>query len=285
MTVDEYIRVFRKRLEVLYPPEEARAVALRAVSAVMSWEPQKIYSSGDTSLSEEQCCKLDRISCDLEKGRPAQYVLGSTEFAGLRIKVKEGCLIPRPETEQLFNLAADDAEAMMENAGDELETFNVLDICTGSGCLAYAFAAEFTGIQVYGCDISDEALSIACSQKIKQCAAKPVFFSADVLKEPPTGLPEFDMIVSNPPYIMEGEKALMQKNVLEYEPHIALFVPDDDPLKFYRAIARWADVLLKKNGHIWLEVNESLAEETAALFKNAEVLKDFNDKARFVYVC
>ncbi|MBQ7221873.1 MAG: peptide chain release factor N(5)-glutamine methyltransferase [Bacteroidales bacterium] len=283
MVVDEYISALRRRLETLYPAEEARAIAFRAVGSALSWDESRIYSHGDTALTGEQIAKLDVMADDLEKGRPLQYVLGFTEFAGLRIKVKEGCLIPRPETEQMYGLAADEVDKILSRE-DSPESYNILDMCTGSGCLAYAFASEFSGVQVYGCDISDEALAIACKQRVKECPSRPVFFKADVLENPPQGLPEFNLIISNPPYILRKEKSAMRPNVLNYEPESALFVEDDNPLVFYKAIKNWADTLLSERGMIWMEVNENLAGEVAALFKGAQIIKDFNDRDRFVYV-
>ncbi|MBR5735411.1 MAG: peptide chain release factor N(5)-glutamine methyltransferase [Bacteroidales bacterium] len=280
MTVGSYIKSLAGKLQPLYPEKEAKAVAETVVCHVLSIERYKVLSEPEKEIPQEQMLQLMAMEDQLLAAKPLQYVIGSCMFAGIRIRVREGVLIPRPETEQLFSLAAEDAEAVMEASEDD--NFNVLDICTGSGCLAYAFASEFPDAQVYGCDISTDALAVACKQRVK--CIKPVFFIADVLQSPPAGLPKFDVIVSNPPYIRESEKAEMRDNVLKWEPELALFVPDDDPLKFYRAIASWADALLKPSGVMWLEVNEALAQETAALFPGAEVFKDFNDKDRFVRV-
>ena len=280
MTVGSYIHILAEKLQSLYPEREARAIAESVVCHVLSIERYKCLSEPDRAITAEQMETLQAMGSDLLAAKPLQYVLGSCMFAGIRIRVKEGVLIPRPETEQLFSLAAEDAEAVMDASEDD--NFNVLDICTGSGCLAYAFASEFPDAQVYGCDISTEALAVACKQRVK--CIRPVFFVADVLQAPPAGLPQFDVIVSNPPYVRESEKAAMRDNVLKWEPALALFVPDDDPLMFYRALAVWADALLKPRGVLWMEVNEALAHETAALFPGAEVIKDFNDKDRFVRV-
>ena len=278
MTVGGYIKHLSEGLLSLYPEREAKAMAETVVCHVLSIERYKCLSEPEREIAAEQMETLQAMEAQLLEARPLQYVLGSCMFAGIRIRVKEGVLIPRPETEQLFSLAAEDAEAVME--GSEDDNFNVLDICTGSGCLAYAFASEFPDAQVYGCDISNDALAVACKQRVK--CIRPVFFLADVLQAPPAGLPQFDVIVSNPPYIRESEKAAMRDNVLKWEPALALFVPDDDPLVFYRALATWADALLKPHGVMWMEVNEALAHETSALFPGSEVVKDFNDKDRFV---
>ena len=201
----------------------------------------------------------------------------------------EGCLIPRPETEELVSRIIDDL------SGTEIgeEPFNILDLCTGSGCIAWSLAAAFPEAMVYGCDLSDAALRYACRQRVKVGGAKPIFFTADVLSAPPAGLPKFDVIVSNPPYICDSEKAAMRPNVLDFEPSEALFVPDDDPLVFYRAIARWAGALLRPApsgadpqpaGRIYLEINERFGPEVAALFPNSRLLQDISGRDRFVVV-
>ena len=160
--------------------------------------------------------------------------------------------------------------------------FSILDICTGSGCIAWSLAAEFPEAMVYGCDLSDTALRYACRQRVKLSGARPIFFSADVLAAPPAGLPQFDIIVANPPYICESERAAMRPNVFDFEPAEALFVPDDDPLKYYHAIARWAEALLRPDGHLYLEINEHFGPEVAALFPGSRILQDISGRDRFV---
>ncbi len=282
MTLKEHIKAIDAALAGLYPAEEAHAIAVRTVTGLLSVPDYKYLSEPETEVSEEQSALLAEACSRLASGEPMQYVLGYTWFAGLRIRVGKGVLIPRPETEQLYELAAQDCDNLMQASDDD--TFSILDMCCGSGCLTYAFASEFPEAHVYGCDLSDAALAIACRQRVKLHGARPVIFKADVLAEPPAGLPKFDLIVSNPPYVAESEKAAMRPNVLDWEPSEALFVPDDDPLIFYRAIAIWADKLLKDNGSLWLEINERLAEETAALFTGAAVIQDINGKDRFIVV-
>lgn len=282
MTLKEHIKAIENALEGLYPPEEAHAIAVRTVTGLLSVPDYKYLSEPDAKVDAAKEELLSGAAARLAKGEPMQYVLGHTWFAGIKIKVAPGVLIPRPETEQLYGLAADDCDKLMQGSSDD--SFNILDICTGSGALAYAFAAEFPEAQVYGCDLSDDALAVACRQRVKLQGARPVLFKADVLQDPPAGLPQFDLIVSNPPYVMESEREQMRPNVLDWEPEMALFVPDSDPLRFYRAIAVWAERLLKENGSLWLEINERLAVETAALFTGAAVIKDINGKDRFVVV-
>ncbi len=282
MTLKQHITAIADAIAPLYPAEEAHAIAVRTVTGLLSVPDYKYLSEPETEVNSDQEALLVDARERLASGEPMQYVLGYTWFANLRIRVAPGVLIPRPETEQLYELAAEDCDNLMQASEDD--SFNIMDICTGSGCLAYAFAAEFPEAHVYACDVSDAALKIACRQRVKLQGARPVIFKADVMQEPPAGLPKFDLIVSNPPYVRECEKALMRPNVLDWEPSEALFVSDDDPLVFYRAIALWADRLLKENGSLWLEINEDLGAETAALFTGAAVIKDINGKDRFIVV-
>lgn len=279
-TAEQYTRNLQQRLQEVYPQTEARQIAREVMCHVLGCDLSHLLASASRVITSSEEDALDAMLQRLMDHCPMQYVLGYTYFAGMKIRVGEGCLIPRPETEELYVLAADDLEQMLDNSKDRI--LNVLDICTGSGCLAYAFAKEFPEVQVYGCDISAEALSFACRQRVKLQGARPVFFQADVLAPPPAGLPEFDIIIANPPYILESEAVQMRRNVLDYEPHIALFTPDEDPLRFYKGIASWADALLRPGGRIYLEINEHLGSQTAALFPGSQVLQDINGKERFV---
>ena len=281
MTYREFILSATERLSAIYPQAEARAIAVELFTAKLNVPEYKYLSEPGTVVPAKGLEELEQAMQQLEEERPLQYVLGYTMFAGLRIKVKEGCLIPRPETEYMFSLAGADLDELIARA-EAGRGFNVLDICTGSGALAYAFAAEFPEVQTYGCDLSEEALKIACRQRVKIDGARPVFFSADVLKDAPAGLPQFDFIVSNPPYVCESERELMRGNVLRFEPEMALFVPDEDPLRFYRAIAGWTEQMLVSGGHLWLEINENFGPQTAALFAGSEIIKDLNGKDRYV---
>jgi release factor glutamine methyltransferase len=191
--------------------------------------------------------------------------------------------------------------------GKEYQTPNsrseiILDLCTGSGCIAWTLALEMPGVEVTAVDISDGALGVASSQDFSEEIARtgavpPVFVKADVLagsdsifhpeRSAGSSLPQYDILVSNPPYVMDKEKELMRPNVLEHEPHLALFVSDDDPLIFYRAIAGWALAVLKPGGYGIVEINEALGPQTAALFRDAglrdvEIIRDLSDRDRFV---
>ena len=308
MTLQEFVTQCIGRLASLYPAPEAKAIAFRLLEHYTEIPSYKYISDPDLVIpgpsSDPHGASAILAALDeLATGRPLQYVLGFTEFCGHRFKVGEGCLIPRPETEELVSRIIDDLYAdedmdpndgpvgalspvMPDSTGhhDPADDgpFSILDLCTGSGCIAWSLASEFPEAMVYGCDISDAALRYACRQRIKVAGAKPIFFTADVLAAPPAGLPKFDIIVSNPPYICENERTAMRPNVLDFEPAEALFVPDDDPLKFYRAIARWADALLRPDGHLYLEINERFGPDVAALFPGARVLPDISGRNRFV---
>lgn len=285
MTLREFVTDCISRLAPLYPEPEAKAMAFRLLEHCLEIPSYKYISDPDTiidasfhPLNSASYSDIVAALDELATGRPLQYVLGFTEFCGHRFKVGEGCLIPRPETEEMVSRIIDDL------SGTEIgeEPFNILDLCTGSGCIAWSLAAEFPEAMVYGCDLSDAALRYACRQRVKVRGAKPVFFSADILSVPPAGLPQFDVIVSNPPYICESERSAMRPNVLDFEPAEALFVPDEDPLKFYRAVARWAEALLRPDGHVYLEINERFGPETAALFPGSRLEKDLSGRDRFV---
>ena len=215
----------------------------------------------------------------LAAGEPIQYVLGYADFCGRRFRVNPSVLIPRPETELLVS------EAVSELLARE-RPCRALDLCTGSGCIAWSLALEVRGTEVVAVDISDDALAVARSQFEEE--AGPLFVKADVLDtEQPFGHGEFDVLVCNPPYVMDSERARMRPNVLEHEPGLALFVPDSDPLKFYRAAARWAQRFLRADGVGIVEINEALGSGTEAVFREAgfgktQIIRDFASKFRFV---
>jgi len=283
MTIFEYKKLAAEHLEGIYPDGEIRAIVSRLLQSRLNMPEYKILAEPLTNISQEVADALSHDLFNIKQGMPLQYVLGYTEFYGSKFKVSPACLIPRQETEELIDIICSDyAEIDIPEHG-----FNILDLCTGSGCIAWSLAKEFPGAHVYACDISNDALNLACKQRVKVSGAKPVFFLGDILAEPPAGLPQFDLIVSNPPYVMESEKAQMRRDTLEFEPSLALFVPDEEPLKFYEAISRWARKMLTPTGRIYCEINEKLGPQTAALFNQmgqVELLKDINEKDRFVVV-
>ena len=238
----------------------------------------------------------------LSEGEPYQYITGWCEFGGRVFSVAPGVLIPRPETEYLCRLAG---QKLRDSslAG----RLRILDLCTGSGCIAWTLALDFPDAEVVGLDVSAQALDIACGQ-FADCKTpgstprSPRFAQCDILRGPSAtgGLKDWkdgaslddffagplDAIISNPPYIPEKERVLMRRNVLEHEPDLALFVPDCNPLLFYKAISDWALELLRPGGLLLVEQNEALPAETAALFarfSRCETVNDLSDKPRFTF--
>lgn len=220
---------------------------------------------------------LDDIIARLRSWTPVQYILGSADFMGLQLIVDSSVLIPRPETEELVYWVAEEAP----------RGATILDVGTGSGCIAIALSREVADTRVYGIDISSEALAIArCNGE--RLAPSVQFIEGDALGSFDKLFDHpFDAIVSNPPYIPAADKALMCPNVVDYEPHSALFVPDADPLCFYRAIACTARRMLSSSGRLYFEIYETLAEEMVAMLSNAgytdiAIREDFRGKPRMI---
>ena len=282
MLLADFIRKSSAALERLYPSPEARGLVsllcrerLGVTSYTHIVEPQfEIPAAGLPVLAGD----IERLS----EGEPIQYVLGYAEFLGRKFKVNPAVLIPRPETE----LLVEEAVKMLHAAGPEPR---VLDLCTGSGCIAWSVAFGAPDAEVTAVDISAEALGLAETQfsGLPEGVTAPMFVRSDVLAACPEIGGYFDLLVSNPPYVMEKEKSQMRRNVLDYEPGLALFVPDDDPLLFYRAIATAAKRLLAPTGVGIVEINEALGPETEDVFRSAgytetEIIRDFFAKDRFV---
>lgn len=313
MFLKDLIKEGVNTISSLYPEGEAREMVLAYLEHRIGTTRHTHILNPDHSVSDDLVPEIRDAYSRMASGEPLQYVIGESWFYGRRFHVTPDVLIPRPETEILCRtvlspLEVGDMQDMpptargcMRAAGSTRgssipSTFNgvgrVLDLCTGSGCIAWTLALEMPGAQVTGVDISDGALAVASGQdfveEMNRIGAKtPEFLKADVLGDPLTGLGMFDVIVSNPPYVMDSEKALMRSNVLDHEPHLALFVSDDEPLVFYRAVAEWALTLLKPGGRGVVEINEALGEETADIYRDAgfsdvHIIKDLNDKDRFV---
>ncbi|MBO4230775.1 MAG: peptide chain release factor N(5)-glutamine methyltransferase [Bacteroidales bacterium] len=296
MLLGDFLREGVSRLTSLYPAPEARNILHLLCGERLGIDRYTHVTEPSYTIPTEY---LSALSDDLDRlasGEPVQYVLGFEEFCGRRFKVSPDVLIPRPETEILCAEAIRIGSLVSKDRSDPIR---ILDLCTGSGCIAWTLALDIPGSEVYGVDISEKALAVASSQDptpvvrqahqpVLEPAERPVFFQADILLEPPVSLSgKFDLILANPPYIMESQKAEMRPNVTEYEPDLALFVPDGDPLLFYRAIARWAGSLLSVGGIGIVEINELIGDGTVAVFKdsgfqNVELMNDFYGKNRFV---
>lgn len=296
MLLAEFVKAGTKALESLYPQKEARSIVLMLCEEVLGTENSTHIVEPEFKIDDKKLPELEAAMERLKKMEPVQYVLGHTEFYGRTFKVDPAVLIPRPETELLCRDAIKlgmRVYRMRSPYGKNAEPVRILDLCTGSGCIAWTMALSIPGSRVTAVDISDAALEVAAGQdfaaelKSKE-TFKPEFIKADVLdSEQEIELGPFDMVLSNPPYIMESEKEDMRRNVLEYEPESALFVPDDDPLLFYRAIARWSQRFMSPDGVGLSEVNETLARQTETVFKAAgyahtEIVRDLSDKNRYI---
>lgn len=296
MLLAEFVKAGTKALESLYPQKEARSIVLMLCEEVLGTERYTHIVEPEFKIDDKKLPELEAAMERLKKMEPVQYVLGHTEFYGRTFKVDPAVLIPRPETELLCRDAIKlgmRVFRMRSPYGKNAEPVRILDLCTGSGCIAWTMALSIPESRVTAVDISDAALEVAAGQdfaselKSKE-TFRPEFIKADVLdSEQEIELGPFDMVLSNPPYIMESEKEDMRRNVLEYEPESALFVPDDDPLLFYRAIARWSQRFMSPDGVGLSEVNESLARQTETVFKAAgyahtEIVRDLSDKNRYI---
>ena len=304
MLLRNLINECTQTVSTLYPEGEAREMVFALFEHILGTRRHTHIIEPAYEVPAEKVDDVLAAVARLAGGEPLQYVLGTACFYGRDFKVSPSVLIPRPETEILCRSAVDMLSGSCESlypdrisqdspAGRRLR---MLDLCTGSGCIAWTMALERPDTEVVAVDISDAALEVASSQdfsdELSRTGAKaPVFVKADVLADVPTDGPfaeEFDIILSNPPYVMDKEKALMRTNVLDHEPHLALFVSDDDPLLFYRAVARWASSLLSSTGFGVVEINEALGAETAQVFidagfPTAQVLQDFSGRDRFVH--
>ncbi|WP_298453137.1 peptide chain release factor N(5)-glutamine methyltransferase [uncultured Prevotella sp.] len=245
-----------RTLEPLYGNGEARAVTDYVLDVCFGLSKADIMCGAVEEMTAEKAAELNKIFSRLMEGEPVQYVLGRAEFCGRWFNVCPGVLIPRPETEELCAWITADSK--------KLDSQKVLDIGTGSGCIAITLQLDMPESRVTAWDISPDALDVA-RENAQRLGANVSFVRQDALNAKPEG--EWDVIVSNPPYICEKEKKDMAVNVLEHEPHTALFVPDADPLLFYRAITRLAVQTLSKGGRLYFEINPIYAGDTCRMMR------------------
>ncbi len=295
MFLRDFIKESIASLERLYPAPEARNIVMLLCQTLLGVKSYTHITEPQTVIPPSSQPALDSAMERLLSAEPLQYVLGSASFYGREFRVTPAVLIPRPETELLVSLALSRLRALSSESslpahfrlGGPPSGFRVLDLCTGSGCIAWTIALEMPGTEVLALDISDSALEIAKSQAF-QTPVPPQFLKADILdSEQAFDHGRFDLILCNPPYIMNKEKPFMRSNVLKYEPGLALFVDDSDPLIFYRAAARWAQRFLVPGGAAFFEINERLGEQTAESilsfgFLNLQIHRDFAEKNRIV---
>jgi len=281
LTLSQIRTQMKKELIPLYGEAETLQMIRMLFEQYCGISGAKLILKQNEYLPVDQYNLMMEANSALKNNIPVQYIIGSAWFADLRFEVNPSVLIPRPETEEMVNLILTDANRLLKN-----DDFRLIDIGSGSGCIAVALKKSLPGWKVEACDISAEALQVA-QRNATQAGADVHFFKADILRWnewAESGL--YDIIVSNPPYICEQEKSQMKPNVLQHEPSLALFVPDDDPLLFYRSIAEFASLRLKKNGKLYLEINESFGPEIIDLlnmqgFKDIGVRKDIREKNRF----
>ena len=294
---------FWQSLTPLYDAGEAQAIVRTVLDVEYGMTLTDIICGKVNELSSDEERNLEEIITRLQNGEPVQYVLGEADFAGRTFHVEPGVLIPRPETAELCQWIEEDVSSLEAD-----ERKQILDICTGSGCIAITLGLTIPNSEVTGWDISDDALRIAQGNVEMQKARNVRIEYQDALMLPKAAeaaevselseasetsetdsapAKNWDIIVSNPPYICEKEKADMEKNVLEHEPSIALFVPDEDPLKFYRAIAEYASSALKSEGALYFEINPIYEKETREMlqslgFKDIETKEDAFGKKRMM---
>ena len=272
---------FWQSLTPLYDAGEAQAIVRTVLDVEYGMTLTDIICGKVNELSSDEERNLEEIIARLQNGEPVQYVLGEADFAGRTFHVEPGVLIPRPETAELCQWIEEEVSSLEAD-----ERKQILDICTGSGCIAITLGLNIPNSEVTGWDISEDALHIAQGNVEMLKAGNVRIEYQNALMLPKTA-ETADIIVSNPPYICEKEKADMEKNVLEHEPSIALFVPDEEPLKFYRAIAEYASSALKSEGALYFEINPIYEKETREMleelgFKDIETKEDAFGKKRMM---
>lgn len=287
--VNDIERLFHEELDGKYGDGEVRMMLRLLFEAWMGWSYAELLVKRGESINQSELLRFHWALEDLKKFRPIQQIIGWTEFCGCRIGVDESTLIPRPETEEIVEKTI----AMYESSEGLKRPKRVLDLCTGSGCIAIALAKAWSGVEVIGVDISARALMKA-RENAEKNEVRVTFSEADIMSNKfntehigSETLPyPFELIISNPPYVCESERREMRANVLDYEPGNALFVEDDDALCFYRRIAELSRKLLSDEGRVVVEINERLSSETLSVFEEAgfkgRFERDFRGKERMI---
>ena len=277
MLLKEIKKIFHQELNEIYGEDEVSSFFYLLIEHYLGLERFVLAIQPNLSIDKQEETKLFKALSELKINLPIQYITGKAYFMDMEFKVGPGVLIPRPETEELVRWIVSDVPEISES-------LDILDIGTGSGCIAISLAKRFKNANVHGLDISEDALGVA-RENAHANDVKVYFFQADMtnfnIKQ------KFDMVVSNPPYVRYLEKNKMNKNVLDYEPETALFVSDDDPLFFYRSIAEFTTKNLKPNGMLYLEINQYLGLETCRLlkkydFEKIELRKDMFGNDRMI---
>ena len=287
MLIKNYRTQFTQELSSIFDEKEIESFFYIILEAFHELKRVDLALNPDLELDTIQLLQWETVLFQLKEQKPIQYILGETEFFGLPFYVNENTLIPRPETEELVEwiIERQKAKGKRQKMEDGSEKFKILDIGTGSGCIAISLAKNIPNAQVFAIDVSEKALATA----IKNAELNDVnvtFIEKNIL-ETEDLLDSFDIIVSNPPYVRNLEKQEIHKNVLEYEPHLALFVEDNDALLFYRKITELATKNLSENGQLYFEINQYLGKEVIELlekynFKNTELKKDIYGNDRMI---
>ncbi len=293
------ISYIKNLLKDIYSQNEINSFIRLIMERVCNIPPYKLLLDKDRELSDTEKCQIKEIANRLQKEEPLQYILGQADFYGLLFEVNPAVLIPRPETEELVDLILKE-----HRATNTTKPMRLLDVGTGSGCIAVTLAHHLPQAEVYALDVSPEALAIA-SRNAKAIGANVQWLKADIMapetletnhpfkcfhpvqEESVAFHNDLQLLVSNPPYIMEKEKQEMDHNVLDYEPHVALFVPDHDPLRFYRQIARLGKKALAPNGYLYFEINGQLGREMVELletegYSEVALIRDLSNKDRII---
>jgi len=279
-TIKDVFTEFKQHLGIIYNPNEIEALTLLVINELTGTSKAKIKAFPEQEVTSIEVEKLNTILKRLQNGEPVQYIFGHTEFYGLPFNVNPSVLIPRPETEELVEWALSSV-VNSEWAG------NILDIGTGSGCIAISLKKNLSNTSVSAVDISPDALKTA-KQNAGLNNVDVTFINDDILNiKSKIENSKFEIIISNPPYVTLHDKTQMHTNVTDFEPHTALFVPENDPLIFYKAIANFAAKNLTSDGLLFFEINESLGNETIELlkdkgFKNIELRKDMSGRNRMI---
>ena len=276
-TIKEIRSYLSEQLKGTYPDPEIRALANIIIKTVTGATRLHHLALPEQIITKNHSARIIEITNELRTGKPIQYILGETNFYGCTLKLNGSTLIPRQETEELADLV------IRENGGF---TGKILDACTGSGCIAIALAINLPGSTVSGFDISEAAVEIA-GKNSSLNNVNVSFFVADIFSFDNIAYGKTDILVSNPPYVRDQEKKLMHSNVLDFEPSMALFVPDSDPLLFYRTLLEIAGKILAKGGKVYFEINEAFGREMAELldsfnYSGITVVRDINDKERII---
>ncbi|MCR5861731.1 peptide chain release factor N(5)-glutamine methyltransferase [Flavobacterium sp. J372] len=277
MKIKDYRTYFLQKLSELYDAMEAENFFAITLEELKRWKRIDVAINPDYEMTGNEIEKWSEVLSQLEAQRPIQYIFGKAHFYGLEFKVNENTLIPRPETEELVEWVINDIQ--------NPQYLKILDIGTGSGCIAISIAKNLKGTEVSAIDVSEEALAVAKENARKNDV--DIYFHLLNILEAESFPQKYDIIVSNPPYVRHLEKAEIKPNVLEHEPHLALFVEDNDPLLFYRKIARLAKKYLKPDGRLYFEINQYLGQETLAMleaegFKNIVLRKDLMGNDRMI---